>query len=314
MTDQFIGIDVAKVHLDIGVRPSGTHWQVTNDEGGIADLVASLTALRPTLIVLEATGGYEDQVVAAVSSAGLPVAVVNPRQVREFAKAIGTLAKTDKVDAAVLAHFAAAIRPESRPLPTETSEWIRALLTRRSQIMGMLTAEKNRLKQAGPAVRPHIRAHIAWLEGQRDDLDGELRTRLRASPVWREQEEVLRSINGIGPVASLTLLVELPELGKLSHKAVAALVGVAPLARDSGATRGSRSIWGGRAHGRQVLYMAALTAVRHNDVVRAVYERLLAAGKPKKVALVACMRKLLIWCNALLRDGTLWNPQHGRTA
>jgi transposase len=304
----FAGIDVSKAALDVALRPSGEHWRSTNDEPGITELVKQVRALAPELIVLEATGGLERLVVAALALAGVPLAVVNPRQVRDFAKATGRLAKTDALDAAVLAHFAEAIRPEPRPLPDEASQALAALVERRRQVVGMLTAEKNRYQQALPAVRPHLAAHIAWLEQALKELDGELDQMLRASPVWREREQLLRSVPGVGPTVSLTVLAHLPELGSGSVKHVATLVGLAPLNRDSGAWRGSRAIWGGRRQVRAALYMAALVGVRHNPVLRAFYDGLLARGKPKKVALTACMHKLLTILHAVLRDRTPWQP------
>jgi len=310
MTHPFIGLDVSKDQLDIGQWPEQRTWQVPHTAAGIADLTEQLSALAPACIVLEASGGYEQEAAATLASAGLPVVVVNPRQVRDFAKAIGQLAKTDRLDALVLARFAAAVRPEIRPLPDAAAEELRTLLVRRSQVVQMLTAEKNRLRTAGHAVRSSLQAHIAWLDGQREELDTELRRRLQESPVWREKEELLRSVKGIGPVASLTLLAALPELGRLSHKEIAALAGLAPLARDSGTLRGKRTIWGGRARVRQALYMAAVSAAQHNHSIRAFYERLVAAGKPKKVALTACMHKLLVICNAILRSHKAWDPAH----
>jgi transposase len=310
MTQPFIGLDVSKDQLDIGQWPERRTWRVPNTATGIAELTDQLSALAPACIVLEASGGYEQEAATTLATAGLPVAVVNPRQVRDFAKATGQLAKTDRLDALVLARFAEAVRPAIRPLPSEAAEELRALSVRRTQVIQMITAEKNRLKTAGPAVRSSIKEHIAWLEGQRDELDTDLRRRLRDSPVWREKEELLRSVKGIGPVASLSLLATLPELGRLSHKEIAALAGLAPLARDSGTLRGKRTIWGGRARVRQSLYMAAVCAARHNPSIRAFYQRLVAAGKPKKVALTACMHKLLILCNAILRTKTAWNPNH----
>jgi transposase len=312
MTHPFIGLDVAKDQLDLGQWPDQRTWQVPNTSAGVAELTEQLSALAPACIVLEASGGYEQDAAVALASAGLPVAVVNPRQVRDFAKATGQLAKTDRLDALILARFAEAVRPAIRPLPTQAAEELRTLSVRRSQVLQMITAEKNRLKRAGPAVRSSIKAHIAWLEGQRDELDTELRHRLKASPIWREKEELLRSVKGIGPVASLTLLASLPELGRLSHKEIAALAGLAPLARDSGTLRGKRTIWGGRARVRQALYMAAVSAAKHNPLIRDFYERLVAAGKPKKVALTACMHKLLTICNAILRTKQAWNPDHRR--
>jgi transposase len=304
----FAGIDVSKAALDVALRPSGEHWRSTNDEPGITELVDRLRALAPELMVLEATGGLERLVVAALALAGLPLAVVNPRQVRDFAKATGRLAKTDALDAAALAHFAEAIRPEPRPLPDDASQALAALVERRRQVVGMLTAEKNRYQQALPAVRPHLAAHIAWLEQALKELDTELDACLRASPLWRERDQLLRSVPGVGPTVSRTLLAQLPELGQGSVKRVATLVGLAPLNRDSGAWRGSRAIWGGRRQVRAALYMAALVGVRHNAVLRAFYDGLLARGKPKKVALTACMHKLLTILHAVLRDRRPWQP------
>jgi transposase len=258
-------------------------------------------------MVLEATGGLERAVVAALALAELPVAVVNPRQVRDFAKATGRLAKTDAVDAAVLAHFAQALQPTPRPLPDAQSQALAALVERRHQLVSMLTAEKNRLQQALPAVHAKIAAHIAWLEQALAEVDGELDQLLRASPVWRERDHLQRSVPGVGPVVSHTLLAHLPELGQGSSKRLATLVGLAPLNRDSGAWRGTRAIWGGRQQVRAVLYMAALVGVRHHPVLQAFYERLVARGKPKKVALTACMHKLLTILHAVLRDQTPWS-------
>jgi len=272
------------------------------------ELVGRLQALAPHVIVLEATGGLERLVVAALALAGLPVAVVHPRQVRDFAKATGHLAKTDALDAAVLAHFAEAIRPDPRPLPDAASQALAALVERRRQVVGMLSAEKNRVQQALPAVRPKVAAHITWLEQALQELDRDLDQMLQASPLWREREQLLRSVPGVGPVVSLTLLAHLPELGQGSAKHVATLVGLAPLNRDSGAWRGTRAIWGGRAHVRAALYLAAVVGVRHNPVLRAFYEQLLARGKPKKVALTACMHKLLTILHAVLRTRTPWLP------
>jgi transposase len=243
---------------------------------------------------------------AALAAADIPVAVVNPRQVRDFAKALGTLAKTDRLDARALALFGEGIRPEARPLPDAQAQELAALLARRRQLIEMLTAEKNRLRMALPRVRPQIEAHIQWLRGQRDGLDRDLTDLLRSSPVWREQEELLRSVPGVGPNLVLTLVADLPELGRLNRKQIAALVGVAPLNRDSGTLRGKRTVWGGRAPVRAALYMAALVASRFNPVIRAFYQRLCATAKPKKVALTACMRKMLTILNAMLKHRTSW--------
>lgn len=307
-TPVVIGIDVSKAYLDVAERPGPAPVRVANDEGGITQLVARLVVVRPTLIVLEATGGLEVPVVAALAAAGFAVAVVNPRQVRDFAKAVGQLAKTDTLDAQVLAHFAAVIRPEPRPLPDAERQALAALLTRRRQIIAMLVAEQQRLGSAALALRPRIAAHIAWLRQERDDLDHQLRHQVRQSPAWREDDDVLQSVPGVGPVLAATLIADLPELGQLDRKQIAALVGVAPLNCESGILRGRRSIWGGRAQVRAALWMGTLVAVRHNPVIRAFYGRLLAAGKPKKVALTACMHKLLTILNALLRHRTPWEP------
>jgi len=303
----FVGIDVSKAHLDVCVRPGGELFRVANSEAGFAELGAKLSAISPTLTVLEATGGYEAPVVAALALSGICLAVVNPRQVRDFAKATGKLAKTDALDAAVLAHFAEVVRPEPRPLDDEQTSELCAMVTRRRQLIDMLTAETNRMHACRTdALRKSIYEHVAWLRRQIKEVDRDLDTKLRSTPVWREKEDLLRSVPGVGPVLSRTLLAELPELGSLDRAKIAALVGVAPLNRDSGTLRGKRRIWGGRASIRAVLYMATLVAARRNPRIRAVYDRLVAAGKAKKVALVACMRKLLIVLNAMLRDRRPW--------
>lgn len=314
-TGAFIGIDVSKQQLDVAARPSGARWAVAKDEGGIAALVERLRREGPvTLIVVEATGGYELAVVAALLLAELPVVVVNPRQVRDFARATGQLAKTDRLDAAVQAHFAEVIRPTPRPLPDELGQVMQGWVARRRQLLEMLTAEQNRAARAPQTVRATIQRHIDWLRTQLRDVDSELRTLLRRSPVWRAQDARLRSVPGVGPVLATTLLVAVPELGRLNRHQVAKLVGVAPLNQDSGQHRGTRRIWGGRAAVRMTLYMATLAAVKHNPVLRAFYQRLCAAGKPKKVALTACMRKLLTILNAMLHHGTAWQPPALETA
>ena len=305
----FVGIDVAKAHLDIALRPAGTRWTVTNDDAGVADLVTQLQRLSPTLIVLEATGGLQRTVIAALTAASLPVVVVNPRQVRDFAKATGQLAKTDALDARALAHFAEAIRPEPRPVPDAQTEELRALLARRRQLVAMRTAEQNRLGSTLPRLQADIETHITWLNARLAALDDNLDTTLRSSPVWREREELLRSVPGIGPVCARTLVLDLPELGTLSRQHLAALVGLAPFHRDSGTLRGTRTMWGGRAQVRTALYMSTLVAVRYNPVLKAFYQRLRAAGKVAKVALVACMRKLLTILNAMVKHQTPWQPQ-----
>jgi len=310
----FIGIDVAKHRLDVAtLTPEGDLASlppVPNDEAGIALLQERIAALpgAPTLIVLEATGGYQAPLAAALAVTGLPLAVVNPRQVRDFARASGQLAKTDAIDASVLARLARAMRPPQTPLPDEASRLLRALLERRRQVVAMLTQERNRQTQPGLPwpVRGEIARHIAFLQGQLADTDKQLRERIAASPLFLEKADLLKSVPGVGPAVAATLLAALPELGTLCRRKIAALVGVAPFARDSGRARGRRSVWGGRSGVRSALYMASLVAVRHNPLLRAHYEQLLSRGKAKKVALVACMRKLLTILNALLKSKTPW--------
>jgi transposase len=309
-TPLYVGIDVAKAHLDVAEGSTGALWRVANDEVGIAEALRRLEVLAPALVVLEATGGYEAPVAAALGAAGLPVAVVNPRQVRDFAKSTGKLAKTDALDARVLALFGERMRPAARPLPDAQAQELSGLLTRRRQVVGMLTAEKNRLHIAPTAVRKDIHNHISWLERSLSKLNEELGDALRRSPLWREEEDLLRSAPGVGPVLTLTLVAEVPELGTLDRRQIAALVGVAPFNRDSGTLRGKRTVWGGRATVRAALYMATLVATRFNPVIRAFYQRLLAAGKPKKVALTACMRKLLTILNAMIKHRTPWQVDH----
>lgn len=314
VTITWIGIDVSKATLDVAVRPTADHWQVDNNPAGLSALTERLRSLSPERIVLEATGGYEVVVAATLASNELPVVIVNPRQVRDFARATGQLAKTDRIDAGVLAHFAEVIRPETRELPDATTRALSGLVTRRRQLQEMLTAEQNRLmaaavQNAPEPLRDQLGEHIDWLRNQIRELDDDLSHQIHSSPVWREREQLLRSIPGIGPIVTATLLSQLPELGQLDRKAIAKLVGVAPLNHDSGTLRGKRKIWGGRAPVRAVLYMAALVATRCNTTIRAFYQHLLAAGKPKKLALVACMRKLLLLCNAVVRSQTPWSPQ-----
>jgi transposase len=304
----FMGIDVSKARLDFFVRPLALRDSVGNEKAGIKTLVERARELKPALIVLEATGGVERAVIRALASAELPVVVVNPRQVRDFAKATGQLAKTDTIDAEVLARFAEAVRPALRALPDEISLELRALIARRRQVSEMIVAESNRLGAASSkSVRKRINAHIRWLEAELERADKDLDQSIGQSPIWRENEDLLRSVPGIGPVISRTLLAELPELGKLNRKQIAALVGIAPLNRDSGTLRGRRTIWGGRATVRAVLYMAALVASRRNAVIRTFYRRLRNAGKAPKVALVACMRKLLTILNAMVKHRTHWS-------
>ena len=278
----YVGIDVAKARVDVAVRPTEQRWTITYDEAGVQELVSHLKTLEPALVLLEATGGLELPIVVALATAALPVVVVNPRQVRDFAKATGTLAKTDALDAAVLAHFADAVRPDVRPLKDAETQVLASLVARRHQVVAMLVSEKNRLRRAVSAVRPRVEAHIAWLEQELEDLDEGLRQTLRQSPLWREKDDLLRTVPGVGEQLSLTLLAYLPELGTLDRRQVAALVGVAPFNRDSGTLRGKRTVWGGRARIRAALYMGALVASQYNPVIRDFYRRLLAAGKPKK--------------------------------
>lgn len=304
-TGTFIGIDVAKRDLEVAERPSGTHWTVANDAAGIAGLVERLRG-GVTVIVLEASGGYEIPVAAALSGAGLPVVIVNPRHVRQFAQAAGRLAKTDRLDAAGLAHFAEAMRPTPRALPDELTQTLEAWVARRRQLVEMVQMEEQRLARAARAVRPQIQKHIEWLRAQLKEHDHEVERLIKSSPVWRADDALLQSTPGVGPVLSSTLLAELPELGHLDRRQIAALVGVAPFNCDSGQWRGRRHIWGGRAPIRATLYMAVVAALRCNPVIRGFYDRLCAAGKPRKVALTACMRKLLTILNAMMRRRTSW--------
>jgi transposase len=305
----YLGIDVAKASLEWAttVATARTH-SVTNDEAGWAELVAQCKDLAPVLVVLEATGGYEIGIATALTVAGWSVAVVNPRQVRDYAKAAGVLAKTDALDAHVLASFAARMQPTPRPLVDHLQADLSALVTRRRQLVDMLTAERHRLAQARASVQPSLRAHIRWLEARLRDTERDISTRIQQSPIWRVRDRVLRSVPGIGPNTSARLLASLPELGRLTQRQVAKLVGVAPLNDDSGTRHGHRAIWGGRAAVRQTLYMATLVAVRHNPVLAAFYQRLLRAGKAPKVALIAAMHKLLTIINAMVKTEATWAP------
>lgn len=308
-----VGIDVAKAELVIARGSAGEVTTWPNDEEGVRTLLQELVAEPPELVIVEATGGYEWLCVAALASAQLPVAIINPRQVRDFAKATGQLAKTDQLDARLLALFGERVRPPVRALPDEKTQALDALLSRRRQLLEMRQAERNRLLQlVGQGRRPvqqSLTKHIRYLERELAGTDSEIGRLIRESPLWREREALLQSVPGIGPVVARTLLAELPELGQLNRRAIAKLVGVAPLNRDSGAWRGQRAIYGGRASVRAVVYMAALVAARRNPVIKRFYQRLLAAGKPKKVALVACMRKLLTMVNHMLHTGQRWNAQ-----
>lgn len=307
MTDKtYAGIDVAKDHLDLAILPSREKRRYSNDEGGIDKLIKRLKNLSINLVVLEPTGGFETPAAAALTAEGMPVAVVNARQVREYAKATGRLAKTDGIDALVMAEFAANIKPPARPLRDAETAEIKAMVSRRRQLLEMLTMEKNRLAMARKHLKPSIQAHIEWLKKEVEDLDRDLKKRIEDSPAWRVKDNLLQSIPGVGRVLSATLLAELPELGKLNRRQIAALVGVAPFNRDSGHMKGRRSIWGGRASIRTALYMATLASTRYNPVIKEFYQRLVARGKAKKVALVACMRRLLTIMNAILKHQRAW--------
>lgn len=303
-----VGIDVSKGALDVSAYPDGDTWRVEYTPADTTALAEQLADLEPGVVVVEATGGLEISLVAALGLAGLPVTVVNPRQVRDFARATGRLAKTDKLDAQVLAQFGAAVRPVVRPLPDEARLELRALVTRRRQLLEMITAEKNRMRRTTPAVRHRIEVNIKWLKEQLKELDHDQGDFLRSSPLWQEEARLLQSVPGIGPVVTATLIARLPELGSLNSKEVASLVGVAPFNRDSGTLRGKRTVWGGRGPLRTALYMATLVAVRRHPVLWAFYQRLCAAGKPKKVALTACLRKPLVILNSMIKRNQPWKP------
>lgn len=302
-----VGIDVSKAQLDVAIRPSREKASFANDKVGIKALVKWLAKIQPTSIVLEATGGYERKVTRALASAELAVVVVNPRQVRDFAKATGELAKTDSIDADVLAHFAEAVRPQMRPLPNELTLELRALTSRRRQLLDMITAENNRQAMTSKAVGKRIDAHVRWLKRELERANQDLDRFIQQNPIWKENDELLQSAPSIGPVTSGTLLAEVPELGTLSRKQIASLIGVAPFNRDSGSLKGRRSIWGGRAPVRCALYMATLVATRRNPVIRDFYNRLMAKGKLFKVAIVACMHKLITILNSMLKHKTRWS-------
>ena len=309
MEPLFVGIDVAKERLDVHLQPSGEAFTVARNDQGLADLVRRLQPLGVTLIALEATGGDEDVVAATPAAAALPVAVVNPRQIRDFARATGRLAKTDRLDAQTIAVFAATVRPAARPVADAQARLLGEFVARRRQLVDMLVAEQNRRRLIEElALRRRVDAHIQWLEHAVRELDSDIDTTVRSSPIWRATDDLLRSVPGIGPITAHTLIAELPELGRLDRRKIAALVGVAPINRDSGALRGRRMIAGGRAVVRHVLYMATLSAIRHNAVIATFYLRLVNAGRPGKLALTAAMRKLLVILNAILRDQRPWQP------
>jgi len=303
----YIGIDISKDTLDVAVHGDKQHWSFPNDGTGITKAVSKFKELSPELVVLEATGGFEVFLATELVVAKIPTAVVNPRQIRDFAKSVGMLAKTDILDARIIARFAATVQPDPHPMPDIEAQELGALTARRRQIINMITAEKNRLSTAGETVKPGISAHINWLEKELNEINRNIKQRVKDSPIWREKDELLQSVPGVGPNLSATILAELPELGTLNRKQIAVLVGVAPLNRDSGTLRGKRTTWGGRATVRTALYMATLVATRYNPVIRRFYERLREAGKATKVALTACMRKLLTILNAMLRYQTSWN-------
>ena len=308
MERMYVGIDVAKDRLDVHVRPSGETFAVARDGEGLSALTTRLGELGPLLVVLEATGGFEVTVASALAAAKLPLAVVNPRQIRDFARATGKLAKTDALDAAAIAHFAEAIRPEPRPIPDEQARALGELVARRRQVVEMIGAESQRRRQLTQRrVLRRLDRHLEVLQAELSEIERELDSSIRGTPAWRENDDLLQSVPGVGNTTARTLLADLPELGTLGRKQITALVGVAPLNRDSGTMRGRRSTWGGRAGVRKVLYMATLVATRHNPVVAGFYRRLRAAGKPAKVAIVACMRKLLLILNAILRDRRPWH-------
>lgn len=304
----FVGIDVSKDRLDVHIRPSGDAFAVRHDGEGIAALIARLAVIGPELVVLEATGGLQTRVAASIAAADLPTAVVNPRQVRDFARATGRLAKTDALDAEAIAHFAEAVHPEPRRLSDEASLALQALVARRRQLVEMRVAEKNRRQQVNEAkLRKRLDAHLDWLAEAIAEIDRDIDEHIKGSPLWRAREDLLTSVPGIGDTVARALIADLPELGSLTRRRIAALVGVAPFNRDSGTMRGRRSIAGGRHNVRTVLFMATLTAIRCNPAIRAAYRRLVAAGKPKMTALVACMRKLLVILNTIVRDARAWN-------
>ena len=305
--DCFVGIDVAKAHLDVFLRPLGEAFTTARDPAGVDVLVARLQAAAPGLIVMEATGGFEVVVASALASAGLPVVVINPRQIRDFARATGQLAKTDRLDAALIALFAERIRPPLRPLPDAQARELGELLARRRQLVEMMTAERNRRQQVGSShLQKRLDAHLTWLQKELSAAEADLDQALRASPVWCRTAELLQSVPSVGVATVRSLIIDLPELGSLSGRQITALCGLAPMARDSGRMRGTRSIRGGRTSVRAALYMAAWVGVRFNPVLKATYERLRSAGKAHKVALIACMRKLLTILNAIVRTGKPW--------
>jgi transposase len=311
---RFVGIDISKDYLDVHMRPDGRQQRFTYDNDGVGALIEMMNQHPPKLIVMEATGGYEQRIVAALAAQQLPVAVVNARRVRDFAKATGQLAKTDRLDAAVLSEFGEKLRPQACALPDESREGLKALLARRRQLVDMITAENNRQLTAPKGIQREIRAHIDWLKKRLKKVDDDLGRRIKASPIWKTKDDILQSTPGIGPTTSTTMLAALPELGTLNRRTIAALVGVAPMNQDSGKWRGRRRVQGGRTTVRNTLFMCTLVAVKHNPVIHALYQRLLSAGKPKMVAITACMRKLLTILNAMLKTNSHWSPDHAKAS
>jgi transposase len=304
----YIGIDVSKDTLDVAVHGDQRHWSFTNDQNGIEKAIITFKELAPVLVVLEATGNYEMPFAAELGTNGIPTVIVNPRQIRDFARSVGILAKTDVLDARVIARFAATVQPAPKPIADDESQELGAIVARRRQIVEMITVEKNRFTSAKKVVRPRIQAHIDWLSHELADTNDDLQKKVKDSPIWRDKEDLLKSVPGIGNAVAVTLLAELPELGTTNSKRIASLVGIAPHNRDSGTMRGKRTVWGGRATVRSALYMATLVATKYNPVIRQFYMRLLAVGKAKKVALTACMRKLITILNAMVKHHTRWNP------
>jgi transposase len=309
---RYVGIDVSKDHFDVHVRPDDRKQRFNYDNDGLQGVLSLMKEVRPQLIVMEATGGYEQRLVAVFAAQAFPVAVINAKRVRDFAKATGKLAKTDRLDAAVLSDFADKLRPEPSALPDESREELKALLARRRQLIDMITAENNRQLTAPKAIQREIRAHIEWLRRRLKKTDDDLTRHIKASPIWKAKDQILQSTPGIGPTTSMTMLAVLPELGSLNRRTIAALAGVAPMNRDSGKWRGRRTIQGGRTTVRNALFMCTLVATKFNPTIKALYQRLLLAGKPKMVALTACMRKLLIILNAMLKTNTPWSEDHAK--
>ena len=305
-TGHFVGVDVSKDKLDVAVYPNKQTFNVDNDQSGLDELVKKLQALEPSLIVFESTGGYELLAVTTLHAARLPVVIINARQIRDFAKSVGKLAKTDKIDAQVISHFASAVRPELRPLKDKVTQELTAMVTRRRQIVEMIVAESNRLDSATKQSRRDIKTHIRWLKKRLAQIDTNIKGQIRKSPIFVNKDKILQSTPGVGPTTSATLISGVPELGTMDRKKIACLVGLAPLNRDSGRLRGRRMIWGGRAHVRSVLYMSTLSAIQFNPIIRQFYNRLREAGKCNKVAMTACMRKLLTILNAMVRDQRCW--------